>query len=243
MKGEAMTRNVLFVFKCILFLFGAGIVFLAFNLTTGGQELTQNDVFMWINIAILYFVVFLPFFFSSLRIGTFSAKISSLAMVWTGIFLYVPASIVVIVLLRSGTVSFNAAVVIQAVLVFLFALDVYFGYFANFHVTSVEQEERDLTRFLMEIKSTAASLRLAAGRLPDEYEKPKKKLGQVLDDIKYISPLQDNAGIDLEIKIISVLESLKLMCETIREGARPSPFESEIDRLHMLVKERKLLRN
>jgi hypothetical protein len=243
MKGDAMTKNSLSVFKCILFLLGAGIVFLAFKLNTGGQELTRDDGFMWISIAVMYLVVFLPFFFSSIRIGNFSVKIPSLAMVWTGVFLYVPASVVVIVLLRNGIISFNTALIIQAVLVFLFALDVYFGYFANFHIGSVEREEASLRQYLTEIKSKALSLALASGGLSAEYGKVQNTLKQALDDIKYITPVQNNAGTDIEIKIISALDSIKLLCGTISEGAHPSSFESEINKLQMLVKERKLLRN
>jgi hypothetical protein len=164
-------------------------------------------------------------------------------MVWTGIFLYVPASIVIIVLLRTGIVSFNAALIIQAVLVFLFALDVYFGYFANFHTGSVAWEEAALMQYLAEIKSKALSLALAAGGLPVEYEKTQKNLKQTLDDIKYITAVQDNAGTELEIKIISALDSIKFLCETITEGAYSSSFESEVNKLRMFVKERKLLRN
>jgi hypothetical protein len=238
-----MTKNSLSIFKCILFLLGAGIVFLAFKLNTGGQELTQDGKFMWISIAVMYLVVFLPFFFSSIRIGNFSVKIPSLAMVWIGVFLYIPASIVVVVLLRTETISFNAALIIQAVLVFFFALDIYFGYFANFHVGSVEREEAAQRQYITEIKSKALSLALASGGLPAEYEKAQKELKQALDDIKYITPVQNNAGTDLETKIISALDSIKLLCGTITEGARPSSFESEVNRLRMLVKERKLLRN
>jgi hypothetical protein len=238
-----MTKNSLSVFKYILFLFGAGIVFLAFKLNTGGRELTQNDMFMWISIAVMYLVVFLPFFFSSIRIGNFSVKIPSLAMVWTGVFLYIPASIVVIVLLRMEVASFNTVLIIQAILVFLFALDIYFGYFANFHVASVGREEDVQRQYLTEIKSKALSLSLAADRLPAEYEKAGKNLKRALDDIKYITPVRNDAGTSLEIKIISALDSIKLLCETINEGARFSSFENEIDKLQMLVKERKLLRN
>ena len=236
-----MTRNSLSVFKWILFILGAGIVFLTFKLNTGGRELTQSDEFMWTSIAVMYLVVFLPFFFSSVRIGNFSGKIPSLAMVWLGVSLYIPASIVVIALLVKGSLPINTAIIIQAVIVFFFAIDIYFGYFANLHMVSVAREEASLTRHLTGIKSKALSLSLAAGRLPPEYENTQKTLKQALDDIKYITPVRDDAGTDLETRIISALDSIKLLCETIGEGARPSSFENEINTLQALVKERKLL--
>lgn len=236
-----MTKKSLSVFKYILFLLGAGIVFLAFMLNTSGRSLTQNDKFTWISIALMYLVAFLPLFFSSIRIGNFSAKIPSLAMVWTGVSLYIPASIVIIVLLGTGIVPLNAALIIQSILVFLFAIDIYFGYFANLHTGSAGGEEAATRQYLTEIKSKALSL--APGALPAEYEKAQKTLKQALDDIKYISPVQNNAGTDLETRIISALDSIKLLCGTVSEGARPSSLESEINNLQTLVKERKLLRN
>lgn len=238
-----MTRNSLFAFKCILFLLGAGVVVLAFTLNTGGRELARRDIFMWVSVAVMYIVVFLPFFFSSIRIGNFSGKIPSLVMVWAGVFLYVPVSVIVIVLLRTGIVSFNAALIIQAVLVFLFALVVYFGYFANFHVRSVAEEEAVLAERLTEVKSKALSLALAADRLPGEYEEARKILKRALDDIKYIAPVRNGAGTDVETEIASALDSIKMLCGMTGEGARPLSFEKEVDRLQTLVKERKLLRN
>jgi hypothetical protein len=238
-----MTRNQLSLFRVFLFFFGAGIVFLAFKLSTNGQELRQNDIFMWVSIGVMYLVVFLPFFFSVIRIGNFSAKIPSLSLVWFGISVYIPASVAVIVLLKTALISFDTALIIQAVLVFLFALDIYFGYFANSHVQDVAREEAGLLQHLVQIKAKAASLVLAADRLPAEYEQTRNTLKKSLDDIRYITPVQNNAGTDGEIKIISALDSIKLLCETIAEGARPSSFETEINKLQVLVKERKLLRN
>jgi hypothetical protein len=238
-----MTKNALLIFRIILFLFGAGIVFFAFRLNTGGGSLTQNDKFMWISIAVMYIVIFLPFFFSVIKISNFSAKIPSLALVWTGIFTYVPASIVVIVLLRMNIIPFNTTLIIQVILVFLFVLDIYFGYFANFHIQTVAGEEEELRQYLTEIKAKALSLTLIVNRLPSKYERVQKTIKQALDDIKYITPVQKNAGTGTEIEIISVLDSIKMLCETVSEGAYPSSLETDADRLQILVKERKLLRN
>jgi hypothetical protein len=238
-----MTRNQLSLFRFFLFFLGGGIILLAFKLFTAGQEPGQNNTFMWVSIGAMYLVVFLPFFFSVIRTGNFSARIPSLTLVWFGIFVYIPASIAVIVLLKTAIISFNTALIVQTVLVFLFALSIYFGYFANYHVQNVTREEAGLLQYLTQIKTKAASLALVMDQLPAEYGQSRNVLKKSLDDIKYITPVQNNAGTEAEIKIISALDSLKLLCETIAEGARPSSFETGINRLQALVKERKLLRN
>jgi hypothetical protein len=209
----------------------------------GGRELTQKDGFIWVSIAVMYIVVFLPFFFSSIRIGNFSEKIPSLAMVWLGGFLYIPASIIVIVLLVKVSIPINTAIIIQAVLVFFFAIDIYLGYFANFHTVSVAREESSMMRHLTKIKSKALSLSLAAGELSPKYEDTRKILKQALDDIKYITPVQNDAGTDLETRIISALDSISDSCAFMMEGVFTSTFEDDVNELQALVKERKLLRN
>jgi hypothetical protein len=227
----------------MLFAFGAGIVVLAFFLITDGQVRTREDGFMWISIAFSYLVFFVPFFFSVIRQGNFSSKIPSLALVWLGIFIYIPLSIGVIVLLKTAVLPFNAAIIIQAVLIFVFATNVYFGYFANAHTQSVAREEAELREYLSEIKQKAAVLSLTVNALPGGFEKAQATLRRALDDIKYLSPVQGFVGKEAEKAIILSLDSIKSLCVAATEGARPSSFDKDADRLLTLVRERKLLRN
>jgi hypothetical protein len=238
-----MTRNQSLFFRLVLFLMGAGIVALAFHLFAGGRELTQADKFMWISIALMYGVFFIPLFFSSVRTGNFSVKIPSLTLVWMGIFFYLPASVVVIVLLKTGIISYNAGLVIQAILIFLFALTIYLGYFANAHIHAVAGEEAALRQYLVEAKNNASLLALAVNALPAGYEKAQATLRRAVDDIKYITPVQNNAGTEAELKILSALATVKEMCASIAQGASLASFEAEAEKLRMFVQERKLLRN
>jgi hypothetical protein len=222
---------------------GAGIVFLTFHLFAGDRELTQTDKFMWGSIALMYGVFFIPLFFSHIRIGNFSVKIPSLTLVWMGISLYLPASVVVIILLKTGLISYNVSLVIQAVLIFLLAAAVYMGYFANSRVGEVAVEEAAQRQYLTEIKNKASLLSIAVNALPAEYGKVQKTLGQAIDDIKYITPVRNNAGTETELKILSALEAIREICAGAAGGSRPASFEAEAEKLRMFVKERKLLRN
>jgi hypothetical protein len=141
-----MTKTQSLVFRVLLFLAGAGIIALAFFLLEGGKEIAGKDIFMWISIGIMYLAVFCPFFFLSVNTENFSGKIPSLILIWLGVFLYTPASVVNIVLLKNGIIPLNASIVIQAALLFLFLLDVYFGYFASAHAVQVAAEEDDKRR-------------------------------------------------------------------------------------------------
>jgi len=232
-----MTKGQSLFFRVLLFLAGAGIIVLAFFLKTGDRELTRTDSFFWISIGLMYLFFFLPFFFSVINIGNFSGKIPALAMVWLGIFLYIAVSITVIILLLTAHISLTTAVIIQAVLVSLFVVNVYFAYVAVDHVRAVAAEEADKQQFLAHIKSKARVLQLSIEKF--QPENVQKILRQALDDIKYIYPA--NAGSDLELKILGSLDTLSELAGG--SGTNPAAQEKEAGKLQALVNERKLLRN
>jgi len=238
-----MIKYQALVFRFILFLAGAGIVVLAFFLINGSKELSGSDMFIWASISGMYLVFFVPFFFSAVNIGNFSAKIPAISMVWTGILLYTAASITLIVLLVRNIIPLNIAIIIQAVLFFIYLINVYFAYFAVSHVKSAAEEVEDKEFYLKKIKSKAGVVLLSVNRLSGEYEKTQKLLKQSIDDIRYISPVNNDAGSELETGILRSLDSISEIIDAILGGAGNPSLENAAIALQQLVKERKLLRN
>lgn len=239
-----MTKNQSLLFRVLIFLAGAGIVALAFLISRGDRELTAIDGFIWTSIGLMYLIFFFPFFFSVIRTGNFSGKIPMLPLVWLGILLYIAASIGVIVLLVVANIlSLNIAIIIQALLLFLFAINVYFACFASSHAVRVIADEAGKQQYINQLKSKAQSLLLSVNRLPAEYEKPQKILQQSIDDIRYISPVDGGAGSDLELRILQSLNTFAEICDGVSAGAHPASLDHEAEKLQMLVKERKLLKN
>jgi hypothetical protein len=235
-----MTRNQSLLFRFILFIAGAGIIVLAFFLTKGDRELDRIDAFVWASIGLMYLIFFLPFFFSSINIANFSGKMPSLALIWTGIFFYIIASVIILFLLAFfHIISINTAVIIQAVLLFIFFINVYFAYFASSHVGNVAMEEASKQQYLNQIKPKAQSLQLLVNKLSTDLNKAQKTLTLSIEQIKFIYPVGN--GADLELQILQSLNKLSELCNT--PGAIPSVLEGEAEKLLMLVKERKLLRN
>jgi hypothetical protein len=149
-----------------LFLAGAGIIVLAFFLINGSRELSPPEIFVWISIGVMYLAISLPFFFSAIDIVNFSGKIPKLSIVWTGISVYVITSIIVIAMLKAAIIALNAAIIIQAIIFFIFLVNIYLAYFASSHVTKVAQEEAGKQRYIIQLKPKAQSLLLAVNRLP-----------------------------------------------------------------------------
>jgi len=240
-----MPKNQSLLFRFLLFFAGAGIVLLAFFLFRGArEELEEKHIFMWVSIGIMYLVFFLPFFFSVIKVGNFSEKIPSLSMIWSGIVFYVIASTVVIILLLTvPQLTVRMSIVIQSILLFLFSIVIYFSYFASSKIASVAAEESGKQRYTNELKPKAQSLLLSVNQLPAEYEKAQNTLKQALEDIRYIYPVNGNAGSDLELRIMQSLNIVSELCGDISDGANTASLEKQAEKLLMLVKERKLLRN
>jgi len=239
-----MTKNQSSFIRTMLFFAGIGIIILAFFLTKGDRKLSSTDTFTWISIGIMYLVFFLPFFFSVINITNFSGKIPSMIIVWLSIIFYLALSLGNIVLLAViKIIMLNTAVIIQVILFFLFAICIYIAYFASSHINKVAAEETVKKQFVNELKQKANVLSLAVNKLPSEYDNSQKSLKQVLEDIKYIYPVDKGMGENLELQIIESINKLSELCGSIQSGAHPAGFDSDVENLRILVKERKLLRN
>lgn len=239
-----MTKNQSLFFRFLLFLAGAGIIILAFFFYKGSHELNRQDAFVWISISLMYLIFFLPFFFSSININNFSGKIPVISLAWFGIILYIAISVVIIILLnKTHVISLNTAIIIQSILLFLFFVNIYFAYFAVSHVHAVTIEEESKQQYISQIKSKAQVFQLTVDKLPAEYENVQKILKRTLDDIKYIYPVNNGAGGDLESKILRSLNTLSEFAGNIQSGPLSAAIKPEAENLQMLVNERKLLRN
>jgi signal transduction histidine kinase len=222
---------------------GAGIVLLAFFLFTRNNELSGRAIFMWASIGVMYIAFFTPFFFSLITIGNFSVKIPSVTMVWFGIFVYIPVSIGIIVLLQFLIISLNLALILQSVTLFVLLLVIYFGYFASSQVGNVAVEEAHKLQPLAEIKNAAALLALRAGSLSAEYENAQKLIRRSADEIRYLSPVDQDRSAQTDGEILSVIKILTELCTGASEGGHSSLLDDKVKKLESLVKERKLLRN
>jgi hypothetical protein len=164
-------------------------------------------------------------------------------MVWIGIFLYIPASVAVILALKISAIVFNTALLIQAVLIFLFLLDIYFAYFANSHIQAVAVEESGKLQYVTEVKNKALLLVVKAGSLTGTYEPVQGQIKKAAEDIRYFSPVDRGKSMETDLKIINAIENLSQLCDVVSGGGHPDSFDVEMNKLQILIKERKLLRN
>jgi uncharacterized SAM-binding protein YcdF (DUF218 family) len=239
-----MGQSKFIVFRFLLFLFGLAILSLACFFITEGKEQKPEDIFIWVSVFLIYLVLFCPFFFSVWG-RTVERKIPSLSLVWGGIFVYTFVSIGLILLLKFsvGLINVKVALVIQSIIVFLFLVNIYFAYFANFHAAKVASGENQQRQYLEQLKDLAASLALKAGSCPEGKEEFQKKIKKAAEDIRYISPVAGGRGTELETRLIDKTRLIGEMWDTLLSGGDSPQIRAEINSLDLLIKERKQLRN
>lgn len=234
-----MNRNQLGIFKFLIFLFGFAVIAFAYHLlgpAARGEELTDIDKFMWLNICICYAMFFVPMFFSSITMKTVDTKITSTVHIWISTSFFVFAALILIVCVKTATIALKYAVIAECALFFLLSIFVYFGYFAGNHIGEVQAAERKSLAKIGELKNAFEMLNLKAGALSEEFRDQKAKIAQFCDDVRYMSPVDTEQAADIEMKLI-------IAANVISSSTLSAPdLDAKIAEMNLLIKQRKLLR-
>ncbi|MDR0636149.1 MAG: hypothetical protein LBF87_03630 [Treponema sp.] len=227
-----MTRSQSILLRLVLFVLGASIITLIFFLSTKNTELSMVSRFTWISISLMYLVLCSPLVFFS-----FVGKVGSFAMLLTGIGLYIIISIVLVILANVGVVvEIGIAFIAQAILFVFFAALVYVAYFGG---SGTGRAERLAS--IKKLQSLAAAVDLKISDLPNEYSIVHSSLNQIIEDLRYLTPLKSKRSVELEDKIMDNLHFLGQYCDSAMLGGNISAFEREIKNLQALVRQRKAL--
>ncbi|MDR1325134.1 MAG: hypothetical protein LBK00_03760 [Treponema sp.] len=188
--------------------------------------------FTWISVSLMYLVLCSPLVFLSLvgRYGSF-------VMLLLGIGLYIILSIVLVILANVGLVAeIGIALIAQAILFVSFAVLMYVAYFGG---SGSSRAERFAS--IKKLQSLTAALALKISDLPDEYSTVYKTLNQIIEDLRYLTPLKSKRSMELEEKIVESLHIMGQYCDSAMLGGSASAFECEIKNLQALVRQRKAL--
>lgn len=238
-----MTEKKSLFIKSLLFVVGLGIIALAWYLFTGAEQLTQEQEYIWISIAMMYVIFFCPFFFSEINTKNVSGIIPSLTMVWLGVIVLITISIGMTVCVAFHVVQIRIAIVTECVLVFLFAIDSYFGYFANSHVQNVEQQEAQALSLIKQMRSSLDLLVLKSSSLNETYAAEKKQIASLAEDVRYISPVDNAGAVKLEQDILGAITVASAACDSTLAGSAGVDLKKQITALETIIKQRKLLKN
>lgn len=238
-KEKILKSKQLNIFKIILFIFGFAVILAAFfivNHPLPEDGLLPNQKFFWINLCIIYFVFFCPFFFSSISTKNIDSKITTIAGIWISVLLFDIVAIIFSILVLNEILKINLAVVIELVLVFVCGIFTYFGYFSGNHIANVQAEEEQSLNKITDVKNAFEMLNLKAETWNDDFAEQKSKVKKLCDDAKYLSPVDTDNAAKLEQKLIIAANVLA------ESNFLPTEADQKIAEIELLLKQRKLLR-
>ncbi|MCK9171035.1 MAG: hypothetical protein M0P01_11540 [Treponema sp.] len=238
-----MTQKQSVILKSLLFVAGLGVIVLAFFLFNNTTALRDAEWYMWISIVIMYLVFFCPFFLTRIHTENTAEKMPSLTMIWFGVVFFIIVSTAVTVVVVLLLVPVRVAVIVECVLAFLFAINVYFGYFASSHVHYVEQTETQMLSSIKEIRAAMDLLVAKSSALNDGYSAEREKLSCLAEDVKYLSPVQTGSAVDLEQEILEKINVVGDACGMVLDGSDGLELRKQLTALDMLIRQRKLMKN
>ena len=238
-----MTEKKSLFIKSLLFILGLGVIAFAWYLFTGGVRMTSEQTYLWASVVVMYVIFFCPFFFSSIHVKNLSGKIPSLTMVWLGVIVFIGASIAMTITAVYKVVEVRIAIVIECVFAFLFAIDSYFGYFANSHVQNVSQQEDQALNLIKQIRDSLGMLNLKANSLNENFVEQKKLISFLAEDVKYLSPVDSAGAVKLEQDILGAITATSSACDTLLSGSDGLELKKQLGSLENLIKQRKLMKN
>ena len=133
-------------------------------------------------------------------------------------------------------VNIRISVIVELVVFFLAAIFFFFGYSAGNHIGNVQAKEQKSLSKIAELKSSFDMLNLKTDMWEDEFENQKKSVKKICDDIKYLSPVDSEASLKLEMKLMILANDI------IESSLSSSELDVKIRELTNLVNQRKLLR-
>lgn len=227
------------IFKTILFIAGLAVIAVAFfivNLPFQEGGLLANQIFFWVNIALMYLVFFCPFFFSTISSKTIDTKITSTIGIWISVIIFEIVALVFSILVLNKVSTIKLAIIIELVLIFLCAIFIYFGYFAGNHIANVQVAEQESLNKIAELKNAFEMLNLKVQIWSDSLSEQKSKVKKLCDDVKYLSPVGTNEVAKLEQKLIIAANVLA------ESNLLPEEADQKISEMELLLKQRKLMR-
>lgn len=235
-----MNRSQMNLFKMVLFVLGLAVIAAVFYVINPGGTAGVSDgqKFLWVNIIVCYFLIFVPFLFSSINIKNIDTKITSTTNIWLSVIIFVIAAgiLSVLVMREDVQVSIRLAVLIELVLFFVLTVFTYFGYAAGAHIGEVQAAEQKSLGKIAELKNAFEMLSLKTDMLADDFHDQKAKIKKLCDDVRYMSPVDTDAASSLEGKLI-------VFANVLSEPAlTPSDMDAKIMELTNLINQRKLLR-
>lgn len=203
--------------------------------------MSNEKAYLWASIAGMYLVLWCPHFINFVPVKNESKKNRSILTVvlGTAIFLLISISISVAVVYKVFQILIAA--VVEVVLLFLYALNVYYSYLAPTHSYNAEEKSLEANSLVSQIKTSIDAMKMKASTLGNEYNSEKDKLSSFVQTISNFTMVDDIAAVKLEQEILQQITLVSSACDKILSGSASKDFDKELAALNKKISQRMAL--
>lgn len=133
-------------------------------------------------------------------------------------------------------------IISQLIITFVFLIYIYFACATDSHIASVNKMEKVKRSGVDELRTKTEKLKIRSEILPSDYEDIKAKISKLSDDMRYLSPSDNDEAIRLENELISRIDGLiqdPIFVSTDNIGMEAT--QKRIVEIELLIKERKAI--
>lgn len=232
-----MTQKKSVALHVAALLAGIALIALLGALVSIGRVLSASIVYVWASIIVMYSSFFCPFILSLIPLKDDTNKKHQLTMVWLGILIFVGLSIGITVCVAFKIFQIGIAVVVECVLAFLLAVDIYVCYFAEHRQSSEPVDEKALL-LIRQIRSSMETLCLKASSLTATYEAEKKQIAAFKDTAQQMNLVDDIAAVKFEQAILTGITAVSSACDTTLAGGDSAELKKQLAALDSVIKQR-----
>ena len=236
MKKKSLLFSILIFAAGLLLIVAAGIL-----LHSLIPLETEKYIFMWNSIGVVFILAFVPIFFEQLTVRNADRKVISLVVYYRGFVVYALLSAAIIVLLFKF-LELKYAILLQVAVLILFAVYVGVSYLVSGHVKNVAEAETAKTATVESLRARAQSLVILTDRLGDGDNDIREMARKLSDDLRYLTPSNDQNARNLDDQISMMLDSLTSDSYFVRPNTQSREnVVRKLDALKTLFAQRKAI--
>ena len=236
MKKKSLLFSILIFAAGLLLIVAAGIL-----LHSLIPLETEKYIFMWNSIGVVFILAFVPIFFEQLTVRNADRKVISLVVYYRGFVVYALLSAAIIVLLFKF-LELKYAILLQVGVLILFAVYVGVSYLISGHVKNVAEAETAKTATVESLRARAQSLVILTDRLGAEDDDIREMARKLSDDLRYLTPSNDQNARNLDDQISMMLDSLTSDSYFVRPNTQSREnVVRKLDALKTLFAQRKAI--
>jgi len=194
--------------KIVVFVLGIAVIAAgAFLLISDREYDIAKFIISCIVVMIVYILAFLPILIEGFFRSNVSAMVIGGVVYYRGMIPYACASIAIIVRMYMG-LPIRFAILAQCISLAVFLLYFFLSFFTQAHIENVAAAEETKKAGVMLLREEGNQLALAADRLGEKDKDLKESIKKLAGDFRFLSPSDNERAIELEDRMIRLLEEL-----------------------------------